>query len=163
MGREDEIAVLDVSPDGRQLRAITGASPSRSSSSHEGGSRDRQLLDSDGCVALAAAAALLKGLPHALMERRRQRSSVCGGGDEAPHDVVLPPSWMPELAVPESLMLAVYPGGYCWSHGWVTWASCNAWEPNAGCVPGWVAWVGNWWSHGSRGSGVGCAPLSFPP
>ena len=111
MGREDEIAVLDVSPDGRKLRAITGASPSRLSSSHESGSRDRQLLDSDGCVTLAAAAALLKGLPHALMERRRHRSSVGGGGGEGPHGLVLPPSWMPELAVPESLMLAVYPGG----------------------------------------------------
>ena len=143
MGREDEIAVLDVSPDGRHLRAITAAAPSRpSSSSHEGGSGDRLLhLDSDGCVALAAAAALLKGLPHALMERRRQLSSSgggSGGSGGGPHDALVPPSWMPELAVPESLMLAVYPGGLL---PVVTWVTCitrvgsGTLEPHAGRVP----------------------------
>lgn len=53
------------------------------------------LLRGTECAALAAAGALLKGLPAALMA--------------AP--AAAAPPWMPALAVPESLMLAVYPGG----------------------------------------------------
>lgn len=88
MGRLDEIMVLD-ELNGEQLM-LGGRSGGAAAS------LDAVLRTSE-CRALAAVASLLKGLPHALMQAEQQRG-VRGG------------AWMPELAVPQSLMLAVYPG-----------------------------------------------------
>ena len=78
----------------------------------------------EGIRALEELAALLKGLPHALMERQSERrrrgvgdipaGTSEGSGSESGSGGSLsePPPWMPELAVSESLMLAVYPGGF---------------------------------------------------
>eukprot|EP00798_Chlamydomonas_sp_ICE-L_P030218 gene30218-35206_t len=85
LGRQDEIAVLD----DMALRQIQ-KKHSRGASG-TGGDADRESF-----AGLLALSALLKGLPEALMLQQEQAAQG--------------PSWMPELAVPRSLMLAVYPG-----------------------------------------------------
>ncbi|MEW5314181.1 MAG: hypothetical protein WDW38_005696 [Sanguina aurantia] len=75
--------------------------------------QDEQIRGSSGCQALAGAGALLKSLPHALMQRQRQQQrqgAGLAGGSGARPGLGLGCGWLTELAVPESLMLAIYPG-----------------------------------------------------
>ncbi len=74
--------------DGTTLKRLQQQTRGESGPGH-----DAESPNFEGLLALSA---LLKGLPEALMLRQQQT----GQGS----------SWMPELAVPRSLMLAVYPG-----------------------------------------------------
>ena len=64
---------------------------------HSDAGRLSELLCGPECRELASATHLLKCLPHALM-------SSCGRD-------VSGAAWLPELAVAQSMMLAIYPGG----------------------------------------------------
>ena len=115
LGRLDEIAVLDldqVEGSSRRTPRLRVASESVTHTATAPGNgtglpRAGREEEEGGRNALAALCALLKGLSHALMLRNQE--IVSSGGGENPH-LLSTPLWMPELAVPESLMLAVYPG-----------------------------------------------------
>lgn len=149
MGRLDEILVMDEldgqrlllpgrSPASPPLQAAATATAVSNMSNLTSGTpqsmSEEQLLCSSGCRALAQAGALLKSLPHALMqqqelqhvqEEQRQRhrqlqqqqargedGHSSGAGASFEGGGGLSCDWMTELAVPESLMLAMYPGGW---------------------------------------------------
>ena len=94
---------------GQQLSANASGAQEGDRQGSDGSGRDK------GRAALAALCAMLQGLPHALMLCNRElAAALYGDGTADGSDVSYAHElWMPELAVPESLMLAVYPGLNC--------------------------------------------------
>mmetsp|Transcript_32557 Transcript_32557/g.58276 ORF Transcript_32557/g.58276 Transcript_32557/m.58276 type:complete len:450 (-) Transcript_32557:916-2265(-) len=92
LGRSDMVCVLDEQLAGRELLCGSGKSDGRGG---EAMTPLSSLAPGQEGSGLAKVAAFMKGLPHAVMEKL----GAASGGAVHPH-----------LAVPHSLMLAVYPG-----------------------------------------------------